>query len=308
VRRWIPVLAFVAITGACSLGDGVGSVTGELNLPDCWEGAFNLQPTFFAAAAYPQQPYQNQPQSLTIRIQNGGNFETFSDGVAILIDSIAQVRGDPASGYPGELGQSLKVALPPGVTPPGVPIVVVPNPPLVHMTMYLQLTCHTQLDALYAVDQVSLNSQGACAAEPAPGSDGGAPADAAAPPPLPLQCGATGTTPASPDGGTPPPADASVDSAPPPAADAASPAPPPAAPAHTGTSSITFTHLFDGLADESDAAQRLNEGTFDVYLADPREICPGGAAAGSPPPPCRAHITGNFKFYFERGRPAQPFP
>ena len=63
--------------------------------------------------------------------------------------------------------------------------------------------------------------------------------------------------------------------------------------------------VFDGDPTEVSAAQRLNQGTFDVYLADPREICPGGLG---PPPLCRGSLHGEFNFYFERGRPAQPFP
>jgi len=70
-------------------------------------------------------------------------------------------------------------------------------------------------------------------------------------------------------------------------------------------STITFNALFDGNEDESDASQRLTDATFDVYLADPREVCPGGLG---PPPRCRGHLTGSFSFYFQRGRPAQPFP
>jgi hypothetical protein len=72
-----------------------------------------------------------------------------------------------------------------------------------------------------------------------------------------------------------------------------------------GRSTITFTSLFDGNPDETVAAKRLSTATFDVYLADPRDVCPGGTG---PPPRCRGHLTGNFNFYFERGRPGQPFP
>ena len=72
-----------------------------------------------------------------------------------------------------------------------------------------------------------------------------------------------------------------------------------------GTSTIVFNNLFDGNENESDAAKRLTDATFDFYLADPREICSGGLG---PPPPCRGHLSGNFRFYFQRGRPAQPFP
>ncbi|CAN5166367.1 hypothetical protein BH09MYX1_BH09MYX1_09930 [soil metagenome] len=73
----------------------------------------------------------------------------------------------------------------------------------------------------------------------------------------------------------------------------------------TKKSTITFQHLFNGIPEEPDADKRLSEATFDVYLADPRETCPGGLG---PPPPCRGHITGAFRFYFTRGRPAQAFP
>ena len=79
----------------------------------------------------------------------------------------------------------------------------------------------------------------------------------------------------------------------------------------TGTSTITFQHIFDAtLADGGDpgsvsADQRLIQATFDVLLADPRDECSGGLG---PPPPCRGHLTGSFRFYFERGKPAQPFP
>jgi hypothetical protein len=68
---------------------------------------------------------------------------------------------------------------------------------------------------------------------------------------------------------------------------------------------IKFSALFNGNAGESNAEQRHTIGDFDFYLADPRETCPGGLG---PPPRCRAHLKGRFDFYFERGRPAQPFP
>jgi len=83
----------------------------------------------------------------------------------------------------------------------------------------------------------------------------------------------------------------------------------------TGTSTITFQHIFDAtLAGDGDpgslsASERLTQATFDVLLADPRDECPGGVGPGiGPPPPCRGHLTGSFQFYFERGKPAQAFP
>jgi hypothetical protein len=75
--------------------------------------------------------------------------------------------------------------------------------------------------------------------------------------------------------------------------------------AGTGKSTIAFTSLFDGDPEESSAAARFNKGCFDIYLADPRDVQPGG---GGPPAKCIGHVAGNFEFYFERGRPQQPFP
>lgn len=73
----------------------------------------------------------------------------------------------------------------------------------------------------------------------------------------------------------------------------------------TGKSTIAFTAVSNGRLDEETAAERLNAGCFDIYLADPREADPGGQG---PPPPCRGHLRGTFSFFFERGRPSQPFP
>jgi hypothetical protein len=75
--------------------------------------------------------------------------------------------------------------------------------------------------------------------------------------------------------------------------------------ANVAQSMIQFTALFDGNEAESNAAQRRTIADFDFYFADPRDICPGGLG---PPPRCRGHVKGRFDFYFERGRPAQPFP
>jgi len=257
------VASLVALSAAsCSLGEGQGEISGTLNVPLCWSGRFTLNPDFFAAV-----PYRN---SLQLRIQNGGDYQTFSDGVSILVDDIFAIRTQ-------HLGQPLEVALSPEVTPPGVPVKAVANPALVHMSLYLQRTCHTQTAALYVVDEVTLNPDGSCDA-PEEGD-------------LPPSCG---------DIGVATPADAGADAA---TGDAATATPP----APIGKSTITFFKLFNGNPDESNAAERLTEASFDVYLADPREICPGGLG---PPPRCRGHLTTNpkFKFYFERGRPGQPFP
>lgn len=283
-RAGLLAVSATVLAPACSLGSGTGSCSGTLNLPDCWEGPYDLHPDFFAAV-----PSANG--SMQIRIQHGDDNETFSDGLLILIDDGGEVRGDPASNgasRPSLLGKSLVVTLPAGVAPPGVPITPRATPSIVHATLYLDATCRTQNDALYAIDSCTNTSATLTCPGPSAtpadggeaGTDGGAPVEAGG-----SEAGSRGDAASSGvggeggEGGTSSPA--------------------------IGTSTIVFNDLFDGNPDESDAAKRLTDATFDLYLADPREICSGGLG---PPPPCRGHLSGSFRFYFQRGRPAQPFP
>jgi hypothetical protein len=242
----------LALGPACSQGEGDGAITGYLNVPNCWTGPFDLSPDFFAGV-----PYR---QGLQLRIQSGSDFETYSDGVSILIYDISQVRPDPSTGFAGKYGQPLAVSLPPEVTPPGIPIKPTPNPAPVSLTLYLQKSCQTQNVTLHAVDEVTIPSDGTCDSRSMKGADP-----------------TTGCDPTKES----------------------------AAGVGSGKSLISFTHVFDGKVDEPVAAERLTAGCFDVYLADPREEAPGG---DGPPPRCRGHIKGTFSFFFERGRPSQPFP
>lgn len=264
----------VAVAPGCSLGKGQGEITGTLDIPACWSGAFHLDPDFYAGV-----PYKD---ALTIRIQNGSDYQTFSDGISILVDDVHKIRGD--NGNASLLGQELKVTLPVDVTPPGVPITPNPDPGVVHLTLYLGQSCRTQNVAVYGVDTVALNPDGSCGATPDSGAGE-----------LPLSCpgSATGLI----DAGSASEAGA--------AGDAAAPGSPPGSPGPTAHSTLRFDHLFNNDPDETDAAQRLTQGSFTVYLADPRDVCPGGIG---PPPRCRGMLKGDFKFYFERGRPGQPFP
>lgn len=284
------LLAAVAATvaPACSLGAGTGTCLGTLDVPDCWSGPFDLHPDFFAAVPgqNPQFPQSSTP-AMQIRIQHGGDYESFSDGIVILIDDVAEVRGDPApdgTPQPSLLGQPLVVDLSPGVVPPGVPITPIASPSIVHATLYLDNTCRTQDDALYATTVSGVDSDGECRRP-----DAGEP---------PLNCpGPAIASEGGVEGGS---ADASVE-----AGTGASEGSDGGIPGAIGTSTITFTSLFDNNPDESNAGQRLSEATFEFYVADPRDICPGGLG---PPPRCEGHLKGSFKFYFQRGRPAQPFP
>jgi hypothetical protein len=267
----IAALLGAAIGPGCSQGSGSGTACGTLDIASCWTGSFNLQPDFFAAVT------AQDTDSLQLRVQNGGDYEVFSDGIAFLIDSISAIR-------PGRLGQTLSVSLPPGVTPPGVPLTADPNPSLVHASLYLQKSCRTQNVALYAMDAVTLSATGSCGAASA-----GASVNAC---PLLAQISATSS-------------DASSDASATPDASLLPDGGVVGAPGAVVGSTIVFDKLFDGNTNESNADNRLTDvPQFDLYFADPREIAPGGLG---PPPPCRAHLVGNFKFYFERGQPEQPF-
>jgi hypothetical protein len=239
-------------TPACSQGEGSGSVTGTLNIPNCWTGDFVLPADFLAGV-----PFR---ETLQLRIQSGSDFESFSDGMTILLSDITKVRPDPGNGFAGRYGQPLVVDLPPEVTPPGVPVKAKADPAFVSLALYLQKSCRTQNVTVYAVDEVSIPSDGTCTAAAMKGADPTVGCD-------PEKAAADGVG--------------------------------------SGKSLISFTYVFDGKLDEPQAAERLTAGCFDVYLADPRDVAPGGLG---PPPRCRGHIRGTFSFYFERGRPSQPFP
>ena len=272
------------------MAEGSGTVSGTLDVSDCWSGPFNLQPNFFAAipsATGGLESGANEAESpsdaLQLRIQNGGDFESFSDGLAILIDDAGEVRGVPTANGTARaslLNENLVVSLPVGVMVSGVPVVSVANPGIVHATLYLQKTCRTQNVALYALSEVSVNPDGSCDRP-----DSGEP---------PLDCGSAATLPDTDAGEI-------VPAVPGQGADAGTAV----ATTTTRTSWINFQSLFDGNPDEPDAQKRLTQATFELFLANPREICPGGLG---PPPRCRGDLKGSFKFYFERGQPAQPFP
>jgi hypothetical protein len=154
---------------ACSQGSGDGRVAGALNVPNCWTGPFELDVDFLAGV-----PYRDE---LQLRIQNGSDFQSFSDGVSILIHDITKIRPDPATGSAGRYGQPLAVDLPPEVTPPGIPLVPEAEPALVSAALYLQRTCRTQNVTLHAMREVTLPADGTCDARALPGADPNAACD-----------------------------------------------------------------------------------------------------------------------------------
>jgi hypothetical protein len=202
-----PVLVAVTVLLGlgCSLGEGEGQVySDKLAVEGCWNGPFDLTPDFFAAV-----PYR---RTLDLRIQHGGDLEEVSDGLTVLVDDIDAVAA--------QREMPLAVGLPVGVRPIGVPIVYQPDPPTVHLTLYLHRSCHAQNSALYST------------------------------------------------GGT-----------------------------------ITFHAIFNGDPSEADAEKRLTYAEFsDITVADPRNMAQDGTVRDE------SHVRGYFRFYFQRGQPAQPFP
>lgn len=140
--RALTAAAVAILLAGCSLGQGEGVVQSDkLYAADCWYGAYNLEPDFFAA-----NPYRN---TLQIRVQRGDDLQEVSDGLNVLVDDVAQVR----ESY---LGRPLSVRLQPGVAPPGTPVGSSPPPPedqpaLVHMALNLERSCHNQNIILQAI-------------------------------------------------------------------------------------------------------------------------------------------------------------
>jgi hypothetical protein len=133
----LALAATAGLTG-CTVGEGTGEVhSAQLYIQDCWQGPFDLHPTFFGA-----NPYRED--TLIIRVQRGDNLEEVSDGLTVLVNSVAAIRG-------GMLNQAVAVGMPPGVSPPGTPETGAPAP-LVSLSLYLHDTCHRQNGAIFSTD------------------------------------------------------------------------------------------------------------------------------------------------------------
>jgi hypothetical protein len=123
LRRSLALLAAgVVVTASCSVGQGEGSVTGNLHVDNCSAdlSAYDMQPDFFGAIATNDQ--------LLIRIQRGGDLQEYQDSLVIAIDDTKKV----ANGVP----IALELERPPGSLP-SVPA------PLARMTLSLRGTCGT---------------------------------------------------------------------------------------------------------------------------------------------------------------------
>jgi hypothetical protein len=194
------------LTLGCNVGEGEGWVRSDrLFIEDCWSGAFSLGPDFFAGNSF-------RGESVLFRLQRGDNIEELSDGVVIVVNDLPTQRG--------LLGVPLEVGVPPGVHPPGQPIVGDPDPPPVSLGLYLHDSCHAQNGTVYSIE-----------------------------------------------------------------------------------GSITFSSLWSGDQNEEKADARLTEASFDAIFADPRLL----VGEGANDPNFTSRVTGHFRFFFQRGQPAQPF-
>lgn len=66
---------------------------------------------------------------------------------------------------------------------------------------------------------------------------------------------------------------------------------------------ITFRSIFSGNPNEENSERRLTDAEFEVKFADPREL----VDADDPSKVTSDWVSGRFRFYFQRGQPAQPF-
>jgi len=135
--RWFCIGAVALAALGCSSAEGDGAIQSDrLYVKDCWNGPFDLKPTFFGA-----NPYLD---TQTIRIQRGDNIEEVSDGLIVLVKDVSSIRS--------QLGSAVDVGMPEGVSPPGVPLKIDLNPPKVNLSLYLHDTCHAQNGTLYSRD------------------------------------------------------------------------------------------------------------------------------------------------------------
>jgi len=136
--REFAVLAIALSVAACTVGEGAGEVTSErLVVRNCWDGPFDLGPTFFAANAFSKD-------QVSMRVQRGDNNQEVSDGLAVSIRDLQSIRA-------GSIGVPVPVGVPPGVHPPGTAVTNVISPATVSLSLYLHDTCFLQNGALYSV-------------------------------------------------------------------------------------------------------------------------------------------------------------
>ncbi len=265
------LVAGLLITG-CSLGEGTGEVKSDrLFAHECWgqmDGGGN--PT--------EEIYQMQPdffaanayrETLQIRVQRGNDLVEVSDGLSVLIDDVPKIRAALA------VARTLKSS-DAGVEDAGV----------------------GDADAPDSGGPTACASAGPASGSLGPNADGTVTFQVALP---------AGVTPP----GSPaiPPPDLLAD-------------PPVVHVAlflhrschnqntvlYAVSGTLTFSSLFSGDPNESSAAEKLIDVTrVDIQVGDLRDV-PLGAYPREIPCELQSRVQGKFKFYFDRGQPAQPFP
>lgn len=136
-RKAAATFALLASGPACSVGQGTGYVqSSDLFVEGCWEGEFNLQPTFFGA-----NPFDD---TLTIRVQRGEQEIPVSDGFTLLVYDVPGIRAS-------RLNQELPLGLPVGVSPLGYALPATPSVPGATLSLYLNQSCRGQNSQLLSV-------------------------------------------------------------------------------------------------------------------------------------------------------------
>jgi hypothetical protein len=141
----VRTLCLVVLLSACTTGEGQGEVTSDrLFVPDCWDGPFRLQPTFFGANP-------SRGTTLFIQIQRGDDSIEVSDGLLVSINDLSAVRK--------KRGEPVPVGLPASVEPIGADASQTGPSALVSMALYLQSTCNRQNGTLYSLEgQITFDS------------------------------------------------------------------------------------------------------------------------------------------------------
>jgi hypothetical protein len=133
------LLGCAALSLGCTVGEGDGAVTSDrLIVRDCWDGPFDLGPTFFAANAF-------STDQVSMRVQRGDNNQEVSDGLSVSIRDLQAIRKN-------SLGQAVPVGVPPGVILAGGGTLVKNMDAVVSLSLYLHDTCYLQNGALYSID------------------------------------------------------------------------------------------------------------------------------------------------------------